>query len=113
MKEIIRRWFLTDKSQTNKTIQIYHYCDRHYETTVACTIEYFLSLDTVFRFDTSASPLIFADQFIKFSTRLSSPLLYGLGEHEQPLLLNVTDAWKRLTFWTRDVGPSQNNNLYG
>ena len=65
------------------------------------------------RFDTSASPLIYADQFIKFSSRLSSPFLYGLGEHEQPLLLNVTAEWKRLTFWTRDVGPHPDTNLYG
>ncbi len=65
------------------------------------------------RFDSSTSPLIFADQFIKFSTRLSSPLLYGLGEHKQALLINVTTEWKRLTFWTRDIGPSPNTNLYG
>jgi hypothetical protein len=67
----------------------------------------------LFRFDSSVSPLIFADQFIKISTRLSSPLLYGLGEHKQPLLINVTDQWERLTFWTRDIYPSPNNNLYG
>jgi hypothetical protein len=67
----------------------------------------------VARFDSSVAPLIFADQFIKFSTRLSSPLLYGLGEHKQPLLLNVTNQWQKLTFWTRDVGPSPNTNLYG
>ena len=66
-----------------------------------------------FRFDSSVAPLIFADQFIKFSTRLSSPFLYGLGEHKQSLLLNVTNEWKRLSFWTRDVGPSPDTNLYG
>ncbi len=66
-----------------------------------------------FRFDSSVSPLIYADQFIKFSTRLSSPLLYGFGEHEQPLLINITDEWTRLTFYTRDFPPIQNTNLYG
>lgn len=65
------------------------------------------------RFDNSASPLIFADQFIKFSTRLASPLLYGLGDHEQPLLMNVTTDWKRLTFWTRDVNLDSRVNSYG
>ncbi|CAF0929492.1 unnamed protein product [Adineta ricciae] len=67
----------------------------------------------VILFDSSVAPLIFADQFIKFSTRLSSPLLYGLGEHKQALLINITDEWKRLTFWTRDIGPQPNTNLYG
>ncbi|CAF3709824.1 unnamed protein product [Rotaria sordida] len=43
-------------------------------------------------FDSSVSPLIFADQFIKISTRLSSPFLYGLGEHRQPLLINITNS---------------------
>ncbi|CAF4343495.1 unnamed protein product [Rotaria socialis] len=63
--------------------------------------------------DTSVSPLIFADQFIKISTRLSTPLLYGFGEHQQPLLINVTSEWKRLTFYTRDFPPMQHVNLYG
>jgi lysosomal alpha-glucosidase len=67
----------------------------------------------LFRFDSSVAPLIFADQFIKISTRLSSPLLYGLGEHRQPLLLNVTTDWEKLTFWTRDAGTRANTNLYG
>ncbi len=67
----------------------------------------------LFRFDSSVAPLIFADQFIKISTRLSSPLLYGLGEHKQPLLLNVTTDWKKLTFWTRDINPLPDTNLYG
>ncbi len=66
-----------------------------------------------FRLDTSVSPLIFADQFIKFSTRLTSPLLYGFGEHQQPLLINITDSWQRFTFYTRDFPPIQHTNLYG
>ena len=64
-------------------------------------------------FDSTVSPLIFADQFIKISTRLSSPFVYGLGEHRQTLLINVTDTWKKLTFWSRDFPPVQNTNLYG
>ena len=66
-----------------------------------------------FRFDSSTSPLIYADQFIKFSSRLSSPFLYGLGEHRQPLLINVTNQWMKLTFWTRDHYPLEGVNLYG
>ncbi|CAF1263699.1 unnamed protein product [Adineta ricciae] len=64
-------------------------------------------------FDSSVSPLIFADQFIKFSTKLSSPLVYGLGEHRQGLVMNITNQWKKLTFWSRDFPPVQNINLYG
>ncbi|CAF3331628.1 unnamed protein product [Rotaria socialis] len=64
-------------------------------------------------FDSSASPLIYADQFIKFSSHLSSPFLYGLGEHRQPLLINVTNEWRKLTFWARDIGPAEGVNLYG
>lgn len=57
--------------------------------------------------------MIFADQFIRLSTRLSSPLLYGLGEHRQGLVMNITEQWKKLTFWTRDFPPVENINLYG
>ncbi|CAF3659693.1 unnamed protein product [Rotaria sp. Silwood1] len=67
----------------------------------------------VILFDSSVSPLMFADQFIKISTRLSSPFLYGLGEHRQSLLINVTDSWKRLTFYSRNFPPLENFNLYG
>jgi hypothetical protein len=66
-----------------------------------------------YRFDSSVSPLIFADQFIKISTRLSSPLLYGLGENKTPLLINVTTDWRKLTFWTRDINPLTDTNIYG
>jgi hypothetical protein len=65
------------------------------------------------RFDSSVAPLIFADQFIRLSTRLPSPLLYGLGEHEHPFLYNLTTDWQKLTFWTRDVSPTPDTNLYG
>ena len=66
-----------------------------------------------FRFDSSVAPLIYAEQFIKLSTRLSSPLLYGLGEHQQDFLLNITTDWKKLTFWSRDFPPVLETNLYG
>ncbi|UJR17013.1 hypothetical protein I4U23_003911 [Adineta vaga] len=67
----------------------------------------------VILFDSSVSPLIYADQFIRFSSSLSSPYLYGLGEHRQQLLINITNEWKKYTFWTRDTPPVENNNLYG
>ncbi|CAF5179846.1 unnamed protein product, partial [Rotaria magnacalcarata] len=47
-------------------------------------------------FDSSVSPLIYADQFIKFSSRLSSSFLYGF-----------------VNIWTRDFPPTQQVNLYG
>ncbi|CAF1091567.1 unnamed protein product [Adineta steineri] len=64
-------------------------------------------------FDSSVSPLIYADQFIRFSSYLSSPFLYGFGEHRQPFLINVTNEWRKLTFWTRDFPPLEHINLYG
>jgi hypothetical protein len=67
----------------------------------------------LYRFDSSISPLIFADQFIKFSTSLSSPFIYGLGEHRQAFLMNITQQWKKLTLWSRDFPPVENINLYG
>ncbi|CAF4136985.1 unnamed protein product, partial [Rotaria sordida] len=41
------------------------------------------------------------------------PFLYGLGEHQQSLLIDVTNQWNKLTFWTRDTPPAQHVNLYG
>jgi hypothetical protein len=78
-----------------------------------CVVNRLRFFTVVFRFDSSVSPLIFADQFIKFSSRLSSPLLYGFGEHQQPLLINITEEWKRTTFYTRDFPPIEHINLYG
>ena len=66
-----------------------------------------------FRFNSTVSPLIFADQFLKISTQLSSPYVYGLGEHRQALLINVTDSWQRFTFWAHDFPPIESINLYG
>ncbi|KAK7477593.1 hypothetical protein BaRGS_00031141, partial [Batillaria attramentaria] len=57
------------------------------------------------------APLAFADQFLQIGTRLSSPNIYGLGEHRHPLLLNVN--WTRLVLWTKDAGPPGGGNLYG
>lgn len=72
-----------------------------------------LKCHCVFRFDSSVAPLIFQDQFIKISTALTSSLLYGLGEHRQPLVINITENWERLTFYAHDFPPVQNVNLYG
>ncbi|CAF0799837.1 unnamed protein product [Didymodactylos carnosus] len=60
-------------------------------------------------FDSSVAPIIYADQFIKFSSSLSSPY----GEHQSSLLINITSDWRKMTFWTRDFPPIQNFNLYG
>ncbi|XP_071953702.1 lysosomal alpha-glucosidase-like isoform X1 [Antedon mediterranea] len=62
-------------------------------------------------FDTSLSPLIFADQFIQISSSLTSKNIYGLGEHQDKLAHDVT--WKRFVFWARDMPPDSGNNLYG
>jgi len=63
-------------------------------------------------FDTTVAPLIFADQFLQVSSRLSSVYLYGLGEHKTPLLHNVT-SWQRMALWAKDSPPVKDSNLYG
>ena len=62
----------------------------------------------IFRFDSAipTSPLIFSDQFLQISTRLSSPLLYGIGERYGPLLVNTTSSFHRFSLWNRDQWPS-------
>ena len=49
------------------------------------------------------APLVFADQFIQIGTRLSTPNVYGLGEHQASLRLDIN--WKRLVLWNRDESP--------
>ena len=63
-------------------------------------------LSPIARFNTwiASSPLIFADQFVQWSTLLATPLIYGLGEHVAPFLHRV-DRWRQLTFWSRDIAP--------
>ena len=46
--------------------------------------------------------MVFEDQFIQISSLLPSPVLYGLGEHVNPLLLDVN--WNRATLFSRDQG---------
>ena len=49
------------------------------------------------------APLFYADQFLQFSSSLSSPFIYGLGEHRSTFLLDI--HWTTLTMWARDVPP--------
>ena len=49
------------------------------------------------------APLVFADQFIQIGTRLSTPNVYGLGEHQASLRLDIN--WNRLVLWNRDQPP--------
>lgn len=46
--------------------------------------------------------MIFEDQFLQLSSLLPSHVVYGLGEHVNPLLLNVN--WTRATLFARDQG---------
>uniref|UniRef100_A0A7N8WTL8 Alpha glucosidase 2 n=1 Tax=Mastacembelus armatus TaxID=205130 RepID=A0A7N8WTL8_9TELE len=59
--------------------------------------------------NTTVAPLFYADQFIQFSTSLTSQFIYGLGEHRSTFLHDV--HWNTLTMWARDVPPM--TNLYG
>ncbi|KAK7508001.1 hypothetical protein BaRGS_00000966 [Batillaria attramentaria] len=57
------------------------------------------------------APLVFADQFIQIGTRLSTPNIYGFGEHRHSLRFG--SDWSQLVLWTRDQPPSGGGNLYG
>ncbi|KAK2181122.1 hypothetical protein NP493_410g04035 [Ridgeia piscesae] len=65
----------------------------------------------LFNSEIPQAPLIFSDQFLQMSTATGSGLIYGLGEHQNPFLINST--WKQFSFWARDVFPMDNTNLYG
>ena len=54
------------------------------------------------RFNSGVGGMVFEDQFIQISSLLPSPVLYGLGEHVNPLLLDVN--WNRATLFSRDQG---------
>ncbi|XP_078009050.1 lysosomal alpha-glucosidase-like isoform X3 [Phascolarctos cinereus] len=61
--------------------------------------------------NTTVAPLIFADQFLQISALLPSAFLYGLGEHRRGFLHHLD--WTTLSFWARDVPPTESYNLYG
>ncbi|ESN92523.1 hypothetical protein HELRODRAFT_186140 [Helobdella robusta] len=58
------------------------------------------------------APLIYADQFLQMTSRLSTEMLYGLGENYGPLLINASEA-RTFYFWARDQFPGEHTNLYG
>jgi alpha-glucosidase len=64
-------------------------------------------------FNTSGSDLIFESQYLRLRTSLPpNPVLYGLGEHTDPMMLLTTDYTR--TFWSRDAGMvPPGTNLYG
>jgi alpha-glucosidase len=64
-------------------------------------------------FDTSESPIVFEDQYLRLRTSLpENPNIYGLGEHSDSLRLNTTDYTR--TLWSRDAyGIPSGTNLYG
>lgn len=62
-------------------------------------------------FDTSVAPLIYADQYIQFSTMLVNKYFYGIGEHRDFLAHDTN--WNSFTMWNRDYPPSNDVNLYG
>ncbi|XP_060780036.1 sucrase-isomaltase, intestinal isoform X2 [Neoarius graeffei] len=64
-------------------------------------------------FDTSIGPLVFANQYLQLSAKLSSNNIYGLGEHVHKKFRHDID-WKTWPIFTRDAFPNGgNHNLYG
>ena len=47
---------------------------------------------------------VFSDQLLQISALLPSHYVYGLGEHNGPLLKS-TD-WKQYTMWNTDAAPN-------
>lgn len=64
-------------------------------------------------FDTSIGPLVYSDQYLQLSARLSSEYIYGIGEHIHKRFRHDL-YWKTWPIFTRDQLPGDNNNnLYG
>ena len=57
---------------------------------------------SVFSFNSSVGGMVYENQFIQLSALLPSNILYGLGEHVAPLLLDT--KWTRSTLFSRDQG---------
>lgn len=56
------------------------------------------------RWDTSVAPIVFSDQYIQISTKLSSKYLYGFGENEHESFVRSMD-WNVLGMFSRDQFP--------
>ncbi|XP_015783274.1 lysosomal alpha-glucosidase [Tetranychus urticae] len=63
-------------------------------------------------FNADLSTLIYADKYIQLHVHVPSTYLYGLGEHKAPFKKDLT-GWNRYTMFARDIGPTENVNLYG
>uniref|UniRef100_H2ZBD5 alpha-glucosidase n=1 Tax=Ciona savignyi TaxID=51511 RepID=H2ZBD5_CIOSA len=63
-------------------------------------------------FDTTVGRLMFADQFLQLSTKLSSEYVYGFGEHMHESFKHDLN-WKTFGMFSRDEGVGPNKNLYG
>uniref|UniRef100_A0A8C1T7N3 alpha-glucosidase n=1 Tax=Cyprinus carpio TaxID=7962 RepID=A0A8C1T7N3_CYPCA len=64
-------------------------------------------------FDTTVGPLVFADQYLQLSAKLSSHNIYGLGEHVHQTFRHDTN-WRTWPIFTRAAFPNGGtHNLYG
>jgi alpha-glucosidase len=64
-------------------------------------------------FNTTGSDIVFESQYLRLRTSLPAyPVLYGLGEHTDPMMLPTSDYTR--TLWSRDAGMvPPTTNLYG
>ncbi|XP_027628344.1 sucrase-isomaltase, intestinal [Tupaia chinensis] len=64
-------------------------------------------------FDTSVGPLVYSNQYLQISAKLSNEYIYGIGEHIHKRFRHDLN-WKTWPIFTRDQLPGDNNNnLYG
>lgn len=59
-----------------------------------------------FRFDSiNIGGMTYADQFLQISAKLPSKYIYGIGEHQDRLLLST--KWSKLTLFNHDQAPTE------
>ena len=62
-------------------------------------------LQSCFSFDSmDVGGFVFSDQLLQISALLPSHYVYGLGEHNGPLLKSTN--WKQYTMWNTDAAPN-------
>lgn len=79
-------------------------CKCIYTIYTYCCYAYMISFFNT-SFDTSIGPLVFANQYLQLSAKLSSDNIYGLGEHVHQHFRHDIN-WRTWPIFTRDAFPN-------